>query len=606
MERNIRISKQYFLIGLGLISLVAYTLIICAIGFIRGYSIAYWQFPLACMLMLVTHFFASEYLLGKKMRRGGFRTSGILLAIGIVSIFLANLIYDVSFDGQWYHQETIYQLKTGFNPFLKQLPVPASEPLAYSRDVWCPGPDKPFKDTIDDPASYVNFKYLNINHLSKGTEIAEAAIYKLTNRIESGKAVNLIILAGTLFLCLSLLYKIERISPSKKWLISIFACFNPVTISQLFTYCVDGVMVSVLLCLLVTFCLFFLEENKYYLFTLGLVITLTVNVKYTSMVFAVIFCTGFLLLLMIRKDWKRFKKVFYTSCVAGILGVCFVGFHPYVTNLISTNQVFYGLGKTEEEIHNITPLLFRNMNRFEKLFLSITAHSDDQAADKASAGAILKMPFSINKRDLLNANNPELKLSAFGPFFSGILLICIAMLVWMAFHFSRQAVFRYGVFGLAIILVSVFIMPEPWWARFVPQLWLFPVIILLVSECLPVSGSRILRTTLYASLGINGVWSLMGIFYNLLISSHINYQLKQIKTLSEPISVEYCAYRSFTSNRLRFIENNISFIEKKPEGPNIYNVIHSNTRFGTHDALPDLPKPFLLKLSEKLKDGDSN
>ncbi len=605
MERKTRISKQYFLVGLGLISLIAYTLIICAASLIRGYSISFWQFPLACVLMLVTHFFASEYLLGKKMRRFFFRTSGILLAISIASILLASVIYDVSFDGQWYHQETIDKLKTGFNPYLKLLPVPISEPIPHSRDAWCTGPDKSVNDSTDSPISFVNFKYLNLNHLSKGTEITEAAIYKLTNRIESGKAVNLIMLAGTFFLCLSLLYKIERVSPAKKWLISILACFNPVTVTQLFTYCVDGVMVSILLCLAITFCLFVLEENKYYLLALGLLITAGVNIKYTSLVYTGIFCIGFLLILMIRKDWKRFRRVFYMCSIASIFGACFVGFHPYLTNLITTNQVFDGLQETKNEIYDITPPLFRNMNRFEKFFVSLATHSDDQAADKESVGAALKIPFSVNKKDLLNANNAELKLSAFGPFFSGILLICVSLLVWMAFRFSKQAVFRYGVLGLAIILVSVFIVPEPWWARFVPQLWFFPVIVLLISECLAPLGRRILGTALYASLGINLVWSLMGIFYNLLISSHIQYQLKQIKTLSEPISVEYCAYRSFTSNRLRFIENDISFVEKKPEGPNIYNVIHSNTRFGTQDALPDLPKPFLMKLNEKFKGDDS-
>lgn len=606
MERNTRISHQYFLIGFGLISLVAYTLIISAISLIRGYPISFWQFPLACVLMLVTQFFASEHLLGKKIMRFFFRTSGILLAIIIVSIFLARLIYDVSFDGQWYHQETVYQLKTGFNPYLKFLPVQASEPVAYSKDVWCSGPDKPVNDSIAALVPTVNLKYLNINHLSKGTEIVEAAIYKFTHRIESGKSVNLIILAGAFCLCLSIMYKINRFSDSKKWLISILACFNPITIFQLFTYCVDGAMASLLLCLLTLFCLFLLEQNKYYLFLLALVIVTTVNIKYTSLVYTGIFCIGFLLIMMVRKEWNLLKKVFYTCTISAILGIGFIGFHPYVTNIISTGQVFYGLQETRNEIYELTPLIFRNKNRFEKLFLSLAARAYDKSADKESIKEIIKVPFTINKKELLSANTVELKMSAFGPFFSGAILISLVVLLLVTFRHSKNPAFIFGMAIIGIILISVFVIPDSWWARFVPQFWLLPVIILLISECLQDPRYKYLRGALYISVGMNVLWAILGILFNIVITIHVNYQLKQLKTLSEPISVEYCAYRSFTSNRVRFMENNIPFVEKKPEGPNIYNVIHSSTRFGTHDELPDLPKPFLMKLNEKLKGDDSN
>ena len=365
-------------------------------------------------------------------------------------------------------------------------------------------------------------------------------------------------------------------------------------------------MASIFLCLFVLFCFLLLENNKYYLFLLGLLIMIGVNIKYTSLVYTAIFCTGFLLVLFIRKKWALTKKSFFACALSAIIGICFIGFHPYITNLISTNQVFYGLPETQNEIYDITPSLFRNKNRFEKLFLSLATHSDDQAASKESVKEVLKIPFGLNKKDLLNANNPELKLSAFGPFFSGALLISIALLLLAAWRFSRNPAFKNTVIALGIILISVFIIPDSWWARFVPQLWLFPVIILLMSEFVTVPGGKILKTLLYTSLGMNIVWGLLGILFNLIITAHIHYQLAQLKTLSQPISVEYCAYRGFNSNRVRFYENGIPFVEKKLEGNNIYNVIHSNTRFETLEELPDLPKPFLMKLNEKFKGDERN
>lgn len=606
MEKNLRISHNYLLIGLGLISLVAYTLILCALSLIRGYPISFWQFPLAVLLMLITQFFASNYLLGEKIKGNFLKSSILLLTISAGSILFANAIYDVSFDGQWYHQEMINHLKTGFNPYLKTLPAPDVDAIPISKDVWCSGPSRQGNDSVVAILPPVNLIYLDINHFAKGTEIVEAAIYRLTNRIETGKAVNMMVLAATFSLCLSLLYKINRFSSAKKWLIASLASFNPITITQLSTYCVDGVMVSVFLCMFVLFCLLLLENNKYYLFLLGLLIIISVNIKFTAFVYAAIFCAGFLLLLVARKNWVLCKKTFYACSISAILGVFFIGFHPYITNFISTNQVFYGLIETRNEIYDITPSLFRDKNRFEKLFISLATHSDDQAVEKESVKEMLKIPFTINKQELLNANNPELKLAGFGPFFSGALLISSVLLLLGAFRYSRQIIFKNVLAAIGIILISVFIIPDSWWARFVPQLWLFPVIVLFMSEFLPVRGSSYLKPALYAAIGMNVVWAILGIFYTIVITSHIHYQLAQLKTLSQPISVEYCAYRPFSSNSFRFTENNIHFIEKKVDGKYTYQVIHSNTKFETAEELPDLPKPFLMKLNARFKVGDSD
>lgn len=605
MEKNIRISHQYFLLGFGLVSLVVFTLLLCALSFVRGYPLSVWQFPLAILITLVSQYFACEYLYGKKSKSIFFKTGGILLAICLISLILANAIYDLSFDGQWYHQETVGQIKNGFNPYYKTLPSPDVESSGGTKEVWCSGPDRTENDSMaGSPA--VNLMDLDINHMPKAAEIVEAAIFRLTNRIETGKAVNLIILAGSFFLCLSLVYKIDRFSTGIKWLTAALVCFNPITITQLSSYCVDGLMASLLVCQLLLFCFLFLENNKYYRFLLGLLIMISVNIKYTSLVYTAIFCTGFLLLLLVGKKWAYTKNSFYTCALSASLGLLFIGFHPYVTNLIATNQLFYGLPETRNEIYDITPSLIRGKNRFDKLFLSLATHSEEDAADKAAVKEMLKIPFSVNKKELLNANNPELKFAAFGPFFGGALLVSILLLLVTAFRSYRHPVFGYTLASLGIILLTVLIIPDPWWARFVPQLWLFPVIILLMAELLPASRIRPVKTLLYASLALNVAWVLCGIFFNIMVSSHINYQLAQLKALSQTISVEYCAYRPFTSNRERFIENHIPFIEKKVEGQYIYNVIHSNTRFETTTELPNLPKPFLMRLNEKWKETDGD
>ena len=144
-------------------------------------------------------------------------------------------------------------------------------------------------------------------------------------------------------------------------------------------------------------------------------------------------------------------------------------------------------------------------------------------------------------------------------------------------------------------------MPYSWWGRFVPQTWLLPVSILFISEYFYFKYDKILKGALYLFLGLNVVWAALAIIFNLFISSHIKYQMSQLKSLQQPIMVEYCPYRSFNSNRIRFYEYQIPIIERKVTGKYIYNIIHSNTRFETSVPLPSLNKPILLQLSEKFK-----
>ena len=574
-----RLSHRYFLIGLGLISLVAYTLFFCALSLIRGYPISYWQFPLAGVFMLITQFFAARYFFDKDALKPFLRSAVILLVLSSLSVFLANAIYDVSSEGQAYHQELTAHLKNGFNPYLKILPAPD-------------------EDTVP------SLTYLGINHSAKGVEITEAAIYRLTGHIESGKAVNAMVLIASFCLCLSLLYKLNRFSTARTWGIAALASFNPISIAQLTSYCSDGVMASVFLCLFVLFCLIFLEHNKNYSYLLGFLIMISVNIKFLSLIYTAVFCAGFLLILIMRKNRALCKRVFYACLISSLLGVFFIGFHPYLTNLISTNQPFYGLTETRNEISNLRPSPIRATSRFATFFLSLTSYSDNQASDKSSVTGTIKFPFSINRQELLHANEPALKMAGFGPFFSGALLLSIALLGLIAYSSSKEIIFKTGLAALGIILLSVFIIPDSWWARFVPQLWLVPVTILFLSELLSLSRGRILNLLLYVVIGLNVVWAFTGIFYNILISAQIRYQLAQLKTISRPISVEYPAGRPFKSNHIRFDENNIHFIEKKAEGQYIYSVIHSSTRFGSAERLPDLPKPFLLRVNEKIRGGD--
>ena len=596
---NSRRSNKYFLIAFGLINLLGFTLLMCSVGLLMGLPISVWQFPLGCVLTLLANFYAEKFFIGGRIK-GFMKSSAAILALAIGSILFAACFYDISFDGQWYHQQIALDMKQGYNPVYQTLQVPADEQLTDNVNNWCMGAGNPVLNTINTATPPVNLKYLNINYFSKGTETIAASIYLLTNRIETGKAINIILLIASFFLCLALLYKVDKIGVISKWLLAFILAFNPITINELLSFCVDGFMGSSLLCLLATFCLLLLEDNRYYLLLLGFVLMITVDTKYTGLVFAGMYCMGFLIVLLIFKNKAPLKKIIITGVIAAVVGILCCGFNPYVTNFVKKHDVFYGLNETRDEIARKTPPLFLGLNRFEKLFLSLSAHQDNPASNTTPNSKLPKIPFTFNKTDIYEGIDSETSRSGFGPMFSGALCIAIVLFIIGLIHYRKTREFKLAGAALLIIISTIIIMPDSWWARFVPQLWLIPVIILVMAEFFSFRGKRILKGILYFSLIFNSLWSMLVIISALFNTARINYQMQQVKALHQPVYLELCNYRSFKSNRTRFDEAGIPVASKPAGGHYQYDIPQSTSKLGTDKPLPELPIPTVLKFSNKI------
>jgi hypothetical protein len=325
-----------------------------------------------------------------------------------------------------------------------------------------------------------------------------------------------------------------------------------------------------------------------------------VNIKFTSLVFTCIIVSGLLAAQLIYQKKEDFKKVLFVSMLAGLIGVACCGFHPYLTNLINEGDVFYGLKDTSGEIRRNTPAAFLTLNRIEKLFLSLSSHTVDRLENN-SVRSIPKIPFSFNKNDIKNVNDAEVLLSGFGPFFSGVLIFAFVIFVICLAQSGKTAAFRQLFCLLIILCATILIVPVSWITRFIPQCWLIPVSILLLAQFSSFRGRKLLSAGLYISLGLSIAWSTLAIGYNILITCRVDHQLSQIKALRAPVIVEYCLHRSFTSNRIRFAESQIPITVKEVTGQYIFNVVYSNTRFESGVPLPSIPKPALLKWSEKMK-----
>lgn len=567
-------SFFFFALGFTLINIIFFTLFISSSAYFFGVEMSFWNFPLAviCAIIVIYRLFialAPEY---KKIFF--IRTVICILSIVLLSIFLANFIFDTSADGLVYHQEAVYQLKNGWNPVYNDLPD------SVSQAIW-------------------------INHYPKAAEIPQAAIYKVTGHIESGKATNLFLLFATIFLTTSALLQIKRFSTKWAIFLSLLFTLNPVCINQIFTFYLDGQVSNLLLCFLSASVLFISRSNKYYLLLLFSIIIITANLKFTGIIFCAIFSIGLVIYCFIIKDSRLGMKVFYTCFLAGLIAIVFVGYNPYLKNTISYHHPFYPLmGKGSIDIIKESyPIGFSEKGQLEKFYISFFSHTDNEGSwPWEERVPTLKVPFSVNRVDIINARTEDTRIAGFGPLFSGIFLLALLFFIISNFFFRKyRFVNRIILYCIIIIIFSVSIIPEAWWARYVPQFWLLPLLMVLSFEFINNKAIVIFKWLFYILIVINISFSLFSIPYHLLKSSQLSYQLAQFKASKQDIKVKWGNARS---NRIRFIERGIHFKEADLSEEESVEIIGSDSRAIMPKNLPYVSKPFYLKMWRRLRPSD--
>ena len=142
--------------------------------------------------------------------------SAILIMVFLM--YSSGMFYDISYDGQVYHQEAVIQLANHWNPFQQYLLKEQSQSAML------------------------------LNHYAKGPWVYEAALYTVTGQIEQSKAFNFLVMTASFLLTFSTL-KSSKWSTKQSSLFSLLLALNPVSIYQALSFYIDG-STSLLLCLL--------------------------------------------------------------------------------------------------------------------------------------------------------------------------------------------------------------------------------------------------------------------------------------------------------------------------------------------------------------------
>lgn len=398
------------------------------------------------------------------------------LIIIFCSIFIVGKVYDTTADGNTYHKLAVGAMKNGWNPIYKDVvdfDIESGNPFDVSED-------------------NVNINW--VDHYPKASETFGAVLYSFTDNIESGKSYTIMLIYACFGIIFYFLYKSRNINIITSFLIAFVLTVNPITIVQLFNYYLDGALAMTLF--LIFYSNFYIfNKDKYFdefenFVILFSSIVICINLKFTGLAFAGIFCLAFYILYMVinfLKNKEEFKKemvkytIFYVVTV--IISICVVGSTSYLRNMIDHGHPLYplyGEGHVENMVVKEQPKSFVDKSNLEIFLISMFAKGVNVSPSYSDLNVQpeLKIPFTFTRSELNNYSIPDIRMSGFGPLFSGIFIIgCFSVLYYIIKYIKEKntkSIYPFLML-LALIFVLILVLDGTYWARYIPYVYMIPI-----------------------------------------------------------------------------------------------------------------------------------
>lgn len=447
-----------------LLLFITLTIVISSLLFFMKISITNWNIILALISTIIISF---KFLKDKK---SAFISLLLTLGIIILAVFICKHTYDLSYDGNTYHKLAIGLLNDGYNPVYDSI-----------------------ASFIKNNGSSVNLQVKDsiwVEHYPKASWIFAANFYKFTGNIESAKIIVMLMIYITFGISLGFLYK--KIHYIYAFLISLFISINPISIVQVFTNYVDGLMGLLIYIILISLIVISKKKDrvdlefKNYLLILGCSIIICLNLKFTGLVYAGMYSIAFFVLWMYDAYKKNklkdlFKKwmIYYGTVL--LVALLIVGYSPYIKNTVYKHNPLYPLiGEDKVDIMTSnSPKSFPTRNPIDKFFTSMYAKPANYKSNTSDKDPELRIPFKTNKEEIELYKSPDLRISGFGVFFSGIFTISIIVIIFYLIKMYKLKDYENIKYILAFIIVSfilILITDGSWWARYSPYVYLLPIL----------------------------------------------------------------------------------------------------------------------------------
>lgn len=385
------------------------------------------------------------------------RAALLVLALGALLAMAASPIYDLSTDGQLYHQQAIMLMSEGWNP----LRNPAS-PLSNWSTVWVDG-------------------------YAKTHWVYAALLMDLGAGIQAGKSFTWMLAVAGAWLVYALL--VERLDWRSRpaALVAATVVANPVFATEWPTFLNDHTLACTLVLALAALIWAAgapaqARARRRAGWLLVIAFALLASVKASGVAYGGVFIVLAAPLLLWGCGIRPALRIGVLAASGVAVGVLVLGFNPYVTNTVRHGHPFYplaGEGKLDI-ISNNAPAGVAEQLRLVKLFGSLAARSSSVIGGPVQASTLApKLPGAVSVAELkLFLTKNDVRIGGFGPWFSLALLLSIAGACW-AWRRRRRSAWQQALLLLPtlLLLLSALAFPEPWWARYVPQVWLIPLIV---------------------------------------------------------------------------------------------------------------------------------
>jgi hypothetical protein len=474
----------------------------------------------------------------------------LILVAGIIALSLAvsAFYYDLAWDGEWYHQTGIIHIASDWNPLADPMHI-----FAKDLQEW-------------------------VRHYPKGPWYEAAAIYQTTSHIELGKCIQWIALAAMFLATLATLLQLGmRRTPA--FLLATLIALNPAVTSELTGFMVDGIMFS-FLTVAVASMISAIRSPGWAVSVAGVTASIVaINAKFTGLVFLCIALAsaGVWCFFTHRARARRFSLV---ACATLVLGVCVWGYNPYITNTIHVHQPLYPvLGSAQyPPIDHIergeTPRNMRGRNRMIRFGYAIFGRPGNQPYF-IGHNATLMWPFAARPADLYSYTYQETRVAGFGPWFSGCLLLSLALAAWLL---AGRNPGRWALLLIcATILCSLLISRHLWWARYGPQLWWLPIASIIVAlQPQGLRWQRLLAWTVFSIMLLNAL-IVAGVRMNWETTHSISLR-RQLKDMRDSGKEYRVSTRFFSDSvKVRLTEAGIRYqdlgMQKLPDGHDLISVV---------------------------------
>lgn len=442
---------------------IAADILVSETAFILGRAISWYTLPVSFLIgiMCLTIFY------GDKVEKNIIYEIIISVLIFLFLTGFCGKLYDFSWDGNAYHKLAVGLLENHWNPIF-QLASDASLTILKVVDGWAT---------------------VWVECYAKGAWILAAGIYGVTGNIECGKAYTMI--AMVCALCMTY-YVMREYKKGTLFSVafSLVATLNPVALQQMTTFYVDGYLHIMLYILVLSLSVLNSrkgEKNFQRIFgsIAACAMVICGTIKFTGLFYGGMYCIVFFLYYSYRqikeKEAQKYHNILRCFCrfaTLAVVTVLWAGADAYVMNTVRHGFPLYPLyGEGAIDIMTFNSP-FGDVNHVKNLLTSLFSKMENLHYSMGMTPT-LKIPFTVDwKTESIYAiHGYDTRLSGFGIFFSGILLISIFAItiklitVCMDKEKFKQPEMQFNCLLLLTNIGLCLVITESWWARYAPYIY---------------------------------------------------------------------------------------------------------------------------------------